>query len=75
MDELWAHPQLAARDHWRDIDTPQGPVPAGLPPGRHDRFTYAMGAVPALGAQTDAILAELGVDAGRLDAMRIAGAI
>lgn len=75
MDELWAHPQLAARDHWRTIDTPAGPVPAPLPPGRHDRFDYAMGAVPALGAQTDAILAELGVDATTRAAMRSAGAV
>jgi len=75
MDELWAHPQLAARDHWREIDTPAGRIPAGLPPGRHDRFAYAMGPVPALGAHTDAILAELGVDAAAIDAMRGAGAV
>ncbi len=75
MDELWAHPQLAARGRWRDVDTPQGPVPATLPPGRHDRFDYAMGAVPALGAQTDAILAELGVDATGIADLRSAGAV
>ena len=75
MDELWAHPQLAARDHWRTIDTPAGPIPAPLPPGRHDRFDYAMGAVPALGSHTDAILAELGIDATAIDAMRSAGAV
>jgi crotonobetainyl-CoA:carnitine CoA-transferase CaiB-like acyl-CoA transferase len=75
MSELWSHPQLAARDHWRDIDTPAGTIPATLPPGRHDRFEYAMGAVPALGAQTDAILAELGVDAATIGAMRGAGAL
>ena len=34
-----------------------------------------MGAVPALGAQTDAILAELGVDASAVAAMRSAGAV
>ena len=75
MDEVWAHPQLAARDRWRDVDTPIGPVPAPLPPGRHDGFAYAMGAVPALGQQTDAILAELGVPAASIDAMRRAGVV
>ena len=75
MDELWAHPQLAARGRWRDVDTPCGPVPAALPPGRHDRFDYAMGAVPALGAQTDAILGELGMDAVGIAALRAAGAV
>ncbi len=75
MDEVWSHPQLAARGRWRDVQTPQGPIPAALPPGRNDRFDYAMGPVPALGAQTDAILAELGVAAATVDAMRTAGAV
>ena len=28
MREVWAHPQLAARDRWVDVDTPAGRVPA-----------------------------------------------
>lgn len=75
MDEVWAHPQLAARGHWRDVETPAGPVPAPLPPGRHDRFDYAMGAVPGLGQQTDAILRELGLADATIDAMRGAGTV
>ncbi len=70
MDQVWSHPQLAARDHWRTVTTSAGPVVAPLPPGRHDRFDYAMGAVPALGAHTDAILHELGLDAGDVDRLR-----
>ncbi|MEN9627383.1 MAG: hypothetical protein RJA10_610, partial [Pseudomonadota bacterium] len=27
MAGLWAHPQLAARDRWREVATPAGPVP------------------------------------------------
>ena len=73
MADVWAHPQLAARDRWRDVGTPGGVVPAALPPGRHDRFEYAMGAVPALGANTGAILAELGFDEAAIAAMRAAG--
>ena len=30
--DVLAHPHLAARDRWREIDTPGGPVPALLPP-------------------------------------------
>ena len=75
MEEVWTHPQLAARQRWRDVDTPRGPVAALLPPGRHDRFTYPMGAVPALGAQTDAILNELGFDWSTIESMHSAGAI
>jgi itaconate CoA-transferase len=52
-----AHPQLAARDRWRQVDTPGGPVRALLPPGRAGG---ELGAVPALGEHTAAIRAEFG---------------
>ncbi|HTA11194.1 MAG TPA: CaiB/BaiF CoA-transferase family protein, partial [Streptosporangiaceae bacterium] len=61
--EFAAHPQLAARDRWRDIGTPGGPVRALLPPVRLDGREAAMGDVPALGQHTGAILAELGLEA------------
>ena len=67
MDEVWAHPQLAARDHWREVDSPAGAVRAPMPPGRHDRFEFRMGAVPALGAHTDAILREVGFGAAAME--------
>ncbi len=75
MDEVWAHPQLEARGHWREIDSPEGTIRAPLPPGRHDRFAYRMGAIPALGAHSDAILAELGVDRPGIERLRSAGAV
>ncbi|MEO8936605.1 MAG: CaiB/BaiF CoA-transferase family protein [Burkholderiaceae bacterium] len=75
MDEVWAHPQLAARRHWRQVDTPAGRITAALPPGRFDRFDYRMGAVPALGAHTDAILRELGIDAATIAALGAASAV
>ena len=74
MDEVWAHPQLEARGHWREIDSPEGRIRAPLPPGRHDGFQYRMGAIPALGAHTDAILAELGFSAADVERLRGAGA-
>ncbi len=75
MDAVWSHPQLAARGRWHDIETPAGPVKAPLPPGRHDRFDYRMGAVPALGAHTASILAELGIDAATVASLRAAKAV
>ena len=75
MDEVWAHPQLEAREHWREIGTPEGSVRAPLPPGRHDRFEYRMGAIPALGAHTDMILSELGLDRSGIERLRGAGAV
>ncbi len=59
--EFAAHPQLAARDRWRDVGTPGGPVRALLPPVTLDGREAAMGDVPALGQHTAAILAELGL--------------
>ena len=56
--EFAAHPQLAARDRWREADTPGGPVRALLPPVTVPGREPAMGAVPALGQHTEAVLAE-----------------
>ena len=60
MAEVWAHPQLKARDRWRSVETPAGTIPALLPPGRVSSFDYRMDAVPAVGQHTQAILRELG---------------
>jgi itaconate CoA-transferase len=60
--EFAAHPQLAARDRWRDIGTPAGPVRALLPPVTVSGRESAMGDVPGLGQHTAAILAELGLE-------------
>ena len=56
--EFAAHPQLAARDRWREADTPGGPVRALLPPVTGPGREATMGAVPALGQHTEAVLAE-----------------
>ncbi|KUH35276.1 MULTISPECIES: CaiB/BaiF CoA transferase family protein [Streptomyces] len=61
--DVVAHPQLAARYRWREVDSAVGPLRALLPPitlpGGPEPL---MGAVPALGEHTDAVLGELGLD-------------
>jgi crotonobetainyl-CoA:carnitine CoA-transferase CaiB-like acyl-CoA transferase len=61
MAGLWAHPQLKARGRWATVASPAGEIPALLPPGRNSSFDYRMDAVPAVGAHTEAILRELGM--------------
>ena len=75
MAELWDHPQLKARERWRQVATPVGEVPALLPPGRVSSFDYRMDAVPAVGQHTAEILRELGRDAAGIAALQQAGAI
>ena len=75
MHEVWAHPQLKARGRWREIGSPAGPLPALLPPGSWNHGAPRMDPVPALGEHTDALLAELGVDAATVQALRAAEAI
>jgi itaconate CoA-transferase len=60
--EFAAHPQLAARDRWREVGSPGGPVRALLPPVTLRDREAAMGDIPAAGQHTAAILAELGLE-------------
>ena len=74
MAGLWAHPQLQARERWRDIQTPAGVVPALLPPGRNNAFEARMDPIPAVGQHTTAILGEIGWDAARIETLTSAPA-
>ena len=77
MAGLWKHEQLAARNRWRDVATPAGPVPALLPPGSWggEHGEPRMDAVPALGQHTNAILAELGLDDAAIAVLRAEEAV
>jgi itaconate CoA-transferase len=73
--EVLVHPQLKARDRWRQVDTPAGPIQALLPPPVISGYQPAMGAVPGLGQHTDSVLAEFGMSQNEIDALRAQGAI
>ena len=75
MAELWAHPQLAARQRWQNVGSPAGSIPALLPPGRNSSFDYRMDAVPAVGQHTEAILRELGQGDAAIAALQASKAI
>ncbi|KVZ71060.1 CaiB/BaiF CoA transferase family protein [Burkholderia ubonensis] len=75
MQEVWTHPQLAARNRWASVSTEKGLVPVLLPPGADASSPPALRAVPSLGEHTDAILAELGFTGSQIRQMRATSAI
>jgi crotonobetainyl-CoA:carnitine CoA-transferase CaiB-like acyl-CoA transferase len=68
MQEFWDHPQLEARDRWREVGSPAGPIDAMKPPFNIDGFEPRMDAVPALGAHGRGILSELGFSTADIQA-------
>jgi itaconate CoA-transferase len=75
MAEFWTHPQLAARARWTRVGSPGGDIDALLPPFNLSDFEPRMAAVPALGADTRAILAELGYTQDAIDRLASGGAV
>jgi itaconate CoA-transferase len=73
--EVVVHPQLSARDRWRQVGSPKGDIPALLPPPVITGFEPPMGAVPGLGEHTDAVLGELGLTVDEIAQLRTDGAI
>jgi itaconate CoA-transferase len=75
MDEVWDHPQLAARGRWTQMGSPVGAVPVLRPPATHSDFEPEIGAVPAVGEHTLPILGELGYGAAEIEQLRAAVAV
>ncbi|MEU9997951.1 CaiB/BaiF CoA-transferase family protein [Streptomyces sp. NPDC050848] len=70
--DLAEHPQLAARERWREVESPVGPLRSLLPPVVFpDGPDARMDRIPALGGDTDAVLGELGVTQEELRALRM----
>jgi itaconate CoA-transferase len=69
------HPQLEARDRWREVGSPVGPLRALLPPATMDGTEPVMAPIPSVGEHTDAILGELGYGEEAVASLRQRGAI
>jgi crotonobetainyl-CoA:carnitine CoA-transferase CaiB-like acyl-CoA transferase len=59
VQAFFDHPQLAARDRWRDVATPNGSIRALVPPATLTGQEPVMGPVPRLGEHNDKIRAEV----------------
>lgn len=75
VTDLVVHPQLVERDRLRPVETPNGTIQAFLPPFNIQGLEPSMGAVPALGQHTDAVLTELGFGEGEVAALRAEGVV
>ena len=70
MQEFWEHPQLQARERWREIGSPVGPLKALLPPVTMRDVEPRMDPIPALGEQTAQILRSLGYRNEQINQLR-----
>ena len=61
MKDFFNHPQLKARNRWREIGTPEGSIASLIPPVTSKDYEPVMKNVPALGEHTEKILEELGI--------------
>ncbi|MFS0827865.1 CaiB/BaiF CoA transferase family protein [Pseudomonas phoenicis] len=75
MHQVWEHPQLRARERWVEVDSPQGKLPALLPPGANRSYQPRMDAIPAIGQHSESILVELGYTAEQISELKLVGAV
>jgi len=75
MQGVWEHPQLQARERWRNVETASGSIPSLLPPASSNAFSPRMDPVPALGEHSERILAQMGMSAERIQELRTCGVI
>lgn len=59
MGQFAEHPQLAARNRWRAVASPVGPLRMLVPPVTTTGWDHRMDAIPELGEHTDKVLREL----------------
>jgi crotonobetainyl-CoA:carnitine CoA-transferase CaiB-like acyl-CoA transferase len=75
VQEFLDHPQLAARNRWRTVESTAGPIRALVPPFGLDDSEPQMGPIPAVGEHTEAILNEIGYAAATIAEFRRDGVV
>ncbi|MFD1019689.1 CaiB/BaiF CoA transferase family protein [Thalassobacillus hwangdonensis] len=60
VKDITGHPQLMARDRFREVDSPVGKLKALIPPVTFDGIDTVMNPIPEIGEHTDKILEEFG---------------
>lgn len=75
MQEFWDHPQLEARNRWREVDSPAGPLDAMISPLNIAGMEPGIGPIPGVGQHTQSVLAELGYAPADIAALAKEGAV
>ena len=75
MHDVWQHAQFAARNRWREVQTPGGAIQALLPPATLSGVPASMGNVPAVGEHSASVLKSLGMNEAEIEALVAAGTI
>jgi itaconate CoA-transferase len=70
LQEFWEHPQLQARQRWREVDSPVGQVRALLPPVAMQDVEPRMDPIPSVGEHTEAQLRALGYSQEKIAQLR-----
>ena len=70
IGQVAAHPQVAARDMIREVDSPVGRIPVTSSPLRLSDSPARFDPIPSLGENTESILHELGYSKAEIDKMR-----
>ena len=75
VEQFAAHPQLAARNRWREVESSVGPVRSMMPPVDIEGVEPRMDRIPELGENTDQILKELGYDSRTVAQWKASGVV
>jgi itaconate CoA-transferase len=75
MQEFWDHPQLEARNRWREVASPAGRLDTLLPPLNIAGMEADIRPIPGIGEHTHSILSELGYDAQAIRTLKDEGAL
>lgn len=70
IGQVSSHPQVAAREMIREVDSPVGRIPVTSSPLRLSDSPARLDRIPALGDDTESILQELGYSDEEIRKMR-----